>query len=113
MSAVTVRRCATLNEAHIVCGLLRSHGFEAAVEEANHAANDWFVVQALGGVRVSVPHAQLDSATQLIAEVMAASQQVSDSANPESLRKPRSRYLGVPLGAIVLVIKLFQLFSGT
>ena len=110
MSAVTVRRCATLNEAHIVCGLLRSHGFEAAVEEANHAANDWFVVQALGGVRVSVPHAQLDSATQLIAEVMAASQQVSDSANPESLRKPRSR---VPLGAIVLVIKLFQLFSGT
>jgi hypothetical protein len=54
-------------EAQIVCGLLQSAGIDAMVADFNLISVNWPMAQALGGVKVQVPHADLDEARKLIA----------------------------------------------
>lgn len=63
-----VRTCSTLNEAYICRGLLQTHGIHASIDNAEHAAVDWFIVQALGGVYVRVPISQLHDAQEAMVE---------------------------------------------
>lgn len=78
-----VRTCATLNEAYICRGLLQTHGIHASIDNAEHAAIDWYVVQALGGVYVRVPSAQLKPAQDaLIAHVVDAADMLKEYALP-------------------------------
>lgn len=64
--AVTIRRCASAEEAAIVCTLLDDAGIPAALENWHHAMIDWGALQALGGVGVKVPAARFDEARQAI-----------------------------------------------
>ena len=61
-----IRRCATLEEAHICAGLLRSHGVWAALDNAEYAAIDWGSVAAIGGVHIRVLSADYQTAKTLI-----------------------------------------------
>lgn len=64
--AVIVRRCASAEEAAIVCALLNDAGIPASLENWNHAMMDWGSLQALGGVGVRVPAGQLEAARAAI-----------------------------------------------
>lgn len=65
-NSAVIRSCATLNEAYIVCELLNSRGIRASIDNANHAAVNWFIVAALGGVHVRVPASQFQEAKLVI-----------------------------------------------
>lgn len=64
--AVVIRRCASAEEAAIVCALLNDAGIPASLENWHHAMIDWGVLQALGGVGVRVPADMLDAAREAI-----------------------------------------------
>lgn len=66
--AVTIRRCASAEEAAIVCALLNDAGIPASLENWHHAVIDWGALQALGGVGVLVPAGQVDAARRAIIE---------------------------------------------
>ncbi|PKP82351.1 MAG: hypothetical protein CVT79_05325 [Alphaproteobacteria bacterium HGW-Alphaproteobacteria-18] len=66
--AVTIRRCASAEEAAIVCALLNDAGIPASLENWHHAMIDWGALQALGGVGVLVPAGQFDDARRAIIE---------------------------------------------
>jgi hypothetical protein len=53
-------------EAQIVRALLESEGLDATVADAHTVSVDWQLAQAVG-VRVQVPHAQLEAAQRLVA----------------------------------------------
>lgn len=65
-----VRTCATLNEAYICRGLLQTHGIHASIDNAEHAAVDWFIIQGLGGVRIRVPISQYELAKTAIIQTV-------------------------------------------
>lgn len=64
--AVIIRRCATAEEAVIVCALLENAGIPTSIDSWHHAMIDWGVVQALGGVAVRVPASLFNVARQTI-----------------------------------------------
>ncbi len=67
MSGVSVvRRCASAEEAAVICALLNDAGIAASLENWHHAMIDWGVLQALGGVGVLVPANQLPEARDVI-----------------------------------------------
>lgn len=57
---VTVARTEMAPEAHILRGRLEAEGIPAFVQHEHHVTLDWFISNALGGVRLQVPveHAQ-------------------------------------------------------
>lgn len=64
--AVVIRRCASAEEAVIVCALLENAGIPASIDNWHHITMDWGAVHALGGVALRVPAALLDAARQTI-----------------------------------------------
>jgi hypothetical protein len=66
--AVIIRRCASAEEAAIVCALLNDAGIPASLENWHHAMIDWGVIPALSGVGVRVPAAELEAARAAIIE---------------------------------------------
>ena len=57
---VTVARTEMAPEAHILRGRLEAEGIPAFVQHEHHVTLDWFISNALGGVRLQMPveHAQ-------------------------------------------------------
>lgn len=69
--AVILARLNTLNEAHIVAGLLCQNGIPASVGEAGFASIDWFAIPALGDVGVYVRRVALKTAQDIVIETAA------------------------------------------
>ena len=65
-SSVIIRRCATLSEALICHSFLRSRGILSSIDNENHAAAQWNIVPAIGGVHIRVPTSQYEDAKALI-----------------------------------------------
>lgn len=72
MSAVR-HPCASIEEAVVLRGLLNANGVEAELDNYFHAQNDWFLVQALGGVGIIFPKIQIIDALDIIQYAKAAS----------------------------------------
>jgi hypothetical protein len=64
--AVVIRRCASAEEAAIVCALLNDAGIPASLENWHHAMMHWGMLPALGGVGVQVPATRADEARDAI-----------------------------------------------
>ncbi|MHA7901033.1 MAG: putative signal transducing protein [Henriciella sp.] len=73
-----IRRCATLSEAYIVDGLLRSSGVLSSIDNANHATIDWGSVSALGGIQIRVPNSQFERSKEIIIEHAGAAEETLD-----------------------------------
>ncbi len=58
-------------QAHVAAGRLQAEGLDAVIADANHAAADWLVMQALGGVKIRIPAEQYDAARAVLARVEA------------------------------------------
>jgi len=65
-NSVVIKRCATLNEAYILQGLLAANGFDARLDEANHAAMNWWLIPALNGVAIRLPITQAAEAKRTV-----------------------------------------------
>lgn len=66
--AVIIRRCASAEEAAVVCALLNDAGIEAWLENWHHATVDWLSLMAFGGVGVLVPQSMAAEARERIIE---------------------------------------------
>lgn len=56
-------------EARIVHGRLIAEGLDAYLADEHQAINDWYMRQALGGVKLRVRHDQADEARVLVARL--------------------------------------------
>lgn len=53
---ITVERYYHPIEAHIAAGLLKSEGIPVFLHGINHVSVDWLITNAIGGIRLQVPH---------------------------------------------------------
>ncbi|MFT3670452.1 MAG: DUF2007 domain-containing protein [Pseudoxanthomonas sp.] len=87
-------------EARIVHGRLVAEGIEAYLADEHQAINDWYMRQALGGVKLRVRHDHVDDARAVIAQLaegsLALDMDDSESATtaPDSWSQ-RAAFLGL------------------
>lgn len=106
--SIIIRLCATLVEANICCGLLKANGFDASIDNAHHAAQDWMVVPALGGVAIRLPASQQQPAMDCIVEIATAADSIlTEEFGPYDPPVKRRR---VAIWTMILIqIGIFQL----
>ena len=68
MALVEVKRFASLPEAHIAAGLLRSVGIDASVCDTHYGAVFWMEQQALGGFRLTAPEDDVQDARAMLGQ---------------------------------------------
>ncbi|MEO1660521.1 MAG: hypothetical protein AAFR51_06005 [Pseudomonadota bacterium] len=96
--SVILRRCATLPEALICQALLTDRGFLASLDNAEHAAMDWGMVSALGGIQIRVPVSQADDAKKcIIDQVTHADEILEQAALPGDDIPQKSRWKAVSM----------------
>lgn len=66
---VTVAQCTDALEAHILAGRLNAEGIQAFVAHEHHVWANWFLSQALEGVKVQVSARDADAAVKLLADL--------------------------------------------
>ena len=71
MRVVEVARFASLIEAQIAAGALRSAGFQAEVYDADLGSVNFFMHQAIGGFRLMMPQAEQQEARALLSAIEA------------------------------------------
>ncbi len=69
---VEVGRFASLNEAQIAAGFLRSHGVDAEVPDAHYGSTEPYLIFALGWFRLAAPEGQAAEARRLLEATNAA-----------------------------------------
>lgn len=109
--SVIIRRCATLCEAQICNGFLQSRGILSSIDNAHHAAVDWSIVSAIGGVHIRVPISQYeDSKTLIIDRVIWARETLEKSEfGYEPITKTR---YGRAASMLIIWLGLFNLAAG-
>lgn len=120
--AVVIRRCASAEEAAIVCALLNDAGIPASLENWHHAMIDWGVMQALSGVGVLVPASEGGRARAAIIEYTeSADERLREDfpdLEPGPLRPKRLRqfvligyFTGILYVPLILLFMLIELVS--
>ena len=64
---VTVDRFLHPTDAHIAAGRLESEGIPVNLLGINHASANWLIINALGGIRLQVPHEFVEEARSILA----------------------------------------------
>ena len=88
--SAVLRNYGRVEEALIVCAALQYAGFDASIDNYNHATVNWLLVPALGGIPVRLPTSQLEDAKAYLREMVETAE--------ERRGKPRIRY-GENIGA--------------
>lgn len=101
MSLREIARFADVYEAEIVASRLRAEGYDPVLGGAEHAKVNVLVLQALGGVNLSVPAHQADAARALLEALRGGAERIED-ADPVS-SKPAQK---AGIVAILTVIGL-------
>ncbi|MEL6724524.1 MAG: hypothetical protein AAFP24_05875 [Pseudomonadota bacterium] len=101
--SVIIRRCATLSEALICNSFLQTEGILSSIDNEHHAAVQWTVVPAIGGVHIRVPVSQFDEAKALIIERVEHAEALLDAQDLTFQPIERTRYLRA---ASMLIISL-------
>ena len=68
-------------EAHLLCGCLRAAGIAAVVADDGHVQVNFLLAPALGGTRVLVPEAELETARAVLAAYERGEFALSDSTD--------------------------------
>ena len=99
MSLRTLRRCANVEEAIVVAGLLKSEGFHPTISNFHHAMMDWWIVQALGGVEIKVLDSEWDAAKSCIISMVESAPERLEATfgrmEAQPLRRPRLRVISM------------------
>lgn len=75
---VTVARLTTAPEAHIVRARLESEAIPAMIADEHLVTANWFLSNAIGGVRVQVPQSYTERANRILKELEAGEYALSD-----------------------------------
>ena len=87
---IEIARFADVYEAEIAASRLRADGFDPVLGGAEHVKTDPLVLQALGGVNLSVPNDQAVAAHVLLARLRGGAERIKDDADPVAA-KPAHR----------------------
>ena len=68
--SAVLRNYGRVEEALIVCAALQYAGFDASIDNYNHATVNWLLVPALGGIPVRLPTSQLEDAKAYLREMV-------------------------------------------
>lgn len=63
---ITVDRFLHPTDAHIAAGKLESEGIPVYLLGINHASANWLIANALGGIRLQVPHRFAEAAREIL-----------------------------------------------
>jgi len=91
--AVILTRLSTIEEALVVQSLLTAHGVIATLENSYHAQNDWFILQALNGVGILVPHKDVSLSKEILAEFSRPFTEEASDKNGTLILKNKRRLL--------------------
>ena len=69
MQFAVVRTYSHAMEAQMARGALQAAGIDAQIADEHLVTQDWLLSNAVGGVRLQVPEADLESARRIIAEI--------------------------------------------
>ena len=98
---IEIARFADVYEAEIAATRLRAEGYDPVLGGAEHAKVNVLVLQALGGVNLSVPDEQADAARVLLEALRSGSERIED-ADPVSSRPGRKTGLTAILAILGL-----------
>ena len=96
---IEIARFADVYEAEIAAARLRAEGFDPVLGGAEHAKVNSLVLQALGGVNLSVPDKQVETARALLDALRGGAERIED-ADPVPPKKARK---AGPLAFLALV----------
>lgn len=97
--SVVIHRAPNAESALVLANYLQSQGFDASLDNFGHAALDWSMIPALGGISVRIPRAQVEDAKSALREALEAAAQ--DPEFSEVVRKrPSYRWLAWSMIAV-------------
>lgn len=82
----TIERCTDPIQAHILVGRLEAEGLQAFVAHEHHVWANWFMSNALQGVKVQVPAYQAEEALEVLARLRAGEFAKGDGVATEACR---------------------------
>ena len=85
---VTVARSLTATDAHLLSTILRQTGIEAVVADEHTVWTNWFLLGAIGGVKVQVWEHDLPAALELLHQPPAAFPALPPDAEPPAAAEP-------------------------
>lgn len=102
---IEIARFADVYEAEIAASRLRADGYDAVLGGAEHVKANPLVLQALGGVNLSVPNDQAVAARTLIERLRSGSERIEDAdpVNDNPVRKAGAATLLAAIGLGFLV----------
>ena len=105
--SVIIHRAQDIESALVLTNFLQFHGFDARLDNAGHAAVDWGIVPALGGIAIRLPRAQVDEARQALRAALNEADAISVTDYQRRTRRKRLlaySMLGIYFGLIPLVV---------
>ena len=100
-----IARFADVYEAEIAASRLRADGYDAVLGGAEHVKVNPLVLQALGGVNLSVPNDQAAAARSLLESLRSGSERIEDAdpvtAKPARKAGPLALLAVIGLGFLV------------
>ena len=76
---IEIARFADVYEAEIAASRLRAEGYDPVLGGAEHVKTNPLVLQALGGVNMSVPDDQADAARTLVEHLRGGAERIEDA----------------------------------
>jgi len=102
---IEIARFADVYEAEIAASRLRADGFDAVLGGAEHAKANPLVLQALGGVNLSVPNDQAVAARTLLERLRGGAERIEDAdpvtSHPARKTGPLALLAFIGLGFLV------------
>jgi hypothetical protein len=105
MTMIEIARFADVYEAEIVAARLRADGYDPVLGGAEHVKTNSLVLQALGGVNLSVPDKQAIAARALLDHLRGGGERIEDAdpvpANPARKAGPLAFLAAIGLGFLI------------
>lgn len=102
---IEIARFADVYEAEIAAARLRADGYDPVLGGAEHVKTNGLILQALGGVNLSVPNDQADAARALLEHLRGGGERIEDAepavANPVRKAGPLAFLAAIGLGFLV------------
>lgn len=103
MDCTEIARFSDVYEAEIAAARLRAEGFSPVLGGVDHVRADPLILQALGGIRMSVPDAEAIAARARLARLRDGAEALEDEPDPGP-RRDRTLPAKVTLGAALLAL---------
>tara|TARA_R110001606_G_scaffold293677_1_gene441425 strand:+ start:669 stop:1085 length:417 start_codon:yes stop_codon:yes gene_type:complete len=113
--SVVLRNYSRVEEALVVWSALQDAGFDATIDNLNHAILQWHVVPLFSGIQVRLPASQIDPAKACLNEmVQTAEQRLTEATGqtPEPIRRSywRARLMAITFATDWVILALIWFF---